>query len=283
LAERIFEPLGMSHSRAISVLDVIPNRASGYTVLPKTIQNSELIRMSAAWSAGCILSTATDMAKWDVALMNRKVLKPEDYALYWSPVTLNSGRTYPYGFGWMIHQAFGDNVIEHGGNTFGQSAGNWFFMSKGVTKPSEKGTITVIALANKYGANFGGLPNLIAGLYDPSVVGPTKSATTDPDPELTKKLRDGMNSFLNGQLRPEFHSSEMIESYKTMRHRANIGALKSAFGRVLAMKYVDSQQLPKSKLIRYSLTTEKLNHKIGMMLEVAPEGKIVRVEQSNLR
>ena len=51
------------------------------------------------------------MAKWDAALDARKLLKQSSYDAMWSPVKLNNGKTYPYGFGWFLSDENGKKVV----------------------------------------------------------------------------------------------------------------------------------------------------------------------------
>ena len=52
--------------------------------------------------SGAFMSTAVDMAKWEMALQSERILKASSKAEMWKPVILNDGQTYPYGFGWEL-------------------------------------------------------------------------------------------------------------------------------------------------------------------------------------
>jgi hypothetical protein len=45
--------------------------------------------------------------QWDAALCTEKLLKKSSLQQMWTPVKLNSGKSYPYGFGWNISNANG--------------------------------------------------------------------------------------------------------------------------------------------------------------------------------
>ena len=48
------------------------------------------------------MSTAPDMAKWEIALQTDRILTPASKKQMWTPVKLNGGDDYPYGLGWEI-------------------------------------------------------------------------------------------------------------------------------------------------------------------------------------
>ena len=68
LAERIFHPLGMTATRNTEPQPIVPNRASGYEWVNDHFENRPILAPFIAFSAGSILSTVKDMAKWDAAL-----------------------------------------------------------------------------------------------------------------------------------------------------------------------------------------------------------------------
>jgi CubicO group peptidase (beta-lactamase class C family) len=100
LHERVFAPLGMTNTRVTTVTDIIPNRADGH------VWNEEKLTKAEDWTtvrpSGAFLSTAVDMAKWEAALQTDRILKPSSKTEMWTPLVLNSGEKYPYGFGWEL-------------------------------------------------------------------------------------------------------------------------------------------------------------------------------------
>jgi CubicO group peptidase (beta-lactamase class C family) len=121
LRERILTPLGMKATRARDLPDVIPNRVSGY-VWEKDRWVNRDGDLTDIYSAGAMVSTALDLAKWDAALRKGKVLKPESLERMWTPHILPDGTNTHYGFGWGIAEEEGRTVVSHGGSTSGFSA-----------------------------------------------------------------------------------------------------------------------------------------------------------------
>ena len=116
LQERIFRPLGMTATRIISEADIIPDRSSGYRLVNGQLKNQEWVSSSINTTAdGALYTNVLDLAKWDAALYTERLLKRASFDQMWSPVKLNSGETYPYGFGWRITSVNGHRLLGHGG------------------------------------------------------------------------------------------------------------------------------------------------------------------------
>ncbi|SFB97969.1 serine hydrolase [Spirosoma endophyticum] len=82
----------------------------------KNVPN-DLIRIDGVIGDGNVYASAEDLLVWDQALYTEKLIKASTLREAFTPVKLNSGATYPYGFGWMIEE--GGNVIKHTGGWVG--------------------------------------------------------------------------------------------------------------------------------------------------------------------
>jgi CubicO group peptidase (beta-lactamase class C family)/ketosteroid isomerase-like protein len=114
--ERIFDPLGMTSSGLLSTDDVISNRVSGYQMVNGQRKNAPWL--AASWltlADGSLYTDVFDMAKWDAALYTEKLIKRSTLEQMWTPVKLNNGTTYPYGFGWRVSDVNGHRLIQHDG------------------------------------------------------------------------------------------------------------------------------------------------------------------------
>ena len=95
LTERIFAPLAMTATRTTSVIDIVPNRASGYIVRDDTLTNARpLLTLRAS---GALLSSIADLVKWDAALTRRSLVPPQVQEVMWTPATLANGSSTRYG------------------------------------------------------------------------------------------------------------------------------------------------------------------------------------------
>jgi CubicO group peptidase (beta-lactamase class C family) len=117
--QRIFDPLGMTSTRLIGTDDIIPNRVSGYSLVKGQLKIEPWVAPS--WYAtadGSLYTNVFDMAKWDAALYTEKLIKHSTLEQMWTPVKLNDGTTYPYGFAWRISEVNGHRRITHDGVDF---------------------------------------------------------------------------------------------------------------------------------------------------------------------
>ena len=114
--ERIFDPLAMTSTRLLSTDDIIANRASGYQLVNGQQKNAPWLAPSWLTTAdGSLCTNVFDMAKWDAALYTDKLIKRSTLEQMWTPVKLNNGTTYPYGFAWRISDVNGRRLIQHDG------------------------------------------------------------------------------------------------------------------------------------------------------------------------
>jgi CubicO group peptidase (beta-lactamase class C family) len=124
LARRLFTPLGMDHS--FYELDPSdPRLALGYTTF--ALSEPKVVGPEAGgWlgGAGGIYSTPGDIARWDLALIGGKVLKPESYALMTSSRALADGKLTEYGCGLSIKIQGGREVLSHNGAVSGFNTWN---------------------------------------------------------------------------------------------------------------------------------------------------------------
>ena len=164
LSERIFSPLGMTATRPTSVFDIIANRADGYVWNETRFANAE--NWPAARPSGAFLSTVLDMAKWEAALQTERILKVSTKTEMWTPVTLNNGQKYPYGYGWELDDfppgQFGGDVpsIRHGGTIPGFRAAYTRFPRQ---------NLAVVVLSNLNGAALDLVVGGIAVRYAPEL------------------------------------------------------------------------------------------------------------------
>jgi D-alanyl-D-alanine carboxypeptidase len=156
LEERILHPLGMTHSSYLPMAKTA-GLAKGYTYF--ALGPPELAEPEAeGWLFGSsgLYASAGDLAKWDIALMNGKVLGPESYKLWSSPRRLADGRMTTYGCGIAVRvNNDGDTVLRHSGADAG-------FVSYGSMVPRTKSA--VIALSNRDGTAPRDLVNDILAL-----------------------------------------------------------------------------------------------------------------------
>lgn len=123
LKKEIFEPAGMSNTTFGSNSELIKNRAHGYD--PGENDNYfKAAHHSWNWprGAGNIMSTTSDMVKWNNALRDGKIIKKELLKLAHTSQKLNDGRLTNYGLGWGVNKIANKTIITHGGAISGYLA-----------------------------------------------------------------------------------------------------------------------------------------------------------------
>ena len=157
LTDKLFRPAGMLATRttAGSTSGKIANLAQGYV-------DNDSAREAPAWVAvrpsGGFLSTVLDLAKWDRALYSDDILTAATRQQMWTPVTLNDGRTHPYGFGWMLGQVRGQRLVHHSGGMPGARADIARFVDAG---------ITIIVMMNLADVDIASIVHGLAALHVP--------------------------------------------------------------------------------------------------------------------
>ena len=139
LHTRIFEPLGMHDTLAhVAGGREVPHRAYGHSEIGGHWQRTDQSSTSAVLGDGGIYSSIDDLARWDAALYDDRLLGDASRALAFGPQVKVTGEGYEahYGFGWRIT---GDTQW-HSGETIG-------FRNVIVRWPRQR--LTVVLLSNR--------------------------------------------------------------------------------------------------------------------------------------
>jgi CubicO group peptidase (beta-lactamase class C family) len=141
MREEIFPKAGMVNSSYCSADSITRNRAHGYDYSEAGLVISPVNSYHWPFSAGALCSTADDLAKWNDALHNGRVLGVEMYKEFISPTTLINGRQTRYAKGIMVGKKHGKKMYTHPGDIQGYSCENRYF-------PDEQMTIVILTNTN---------------------------------------------------------------------------------------------------------------------------------------
>ena len=121
LEERIFTPLGMTNTVAYEEgISTVKHRAVGYSEEQAGWAQTDQSQTSAVLGDGGIYSSIDDLAKWDAALYDDRLLSARLRALAFTPVTATDDPTVRYAMGWRITQEpIGGRTLWHSGETIG--------------------------------------------------------------------------------------------------------------------------------------------------------------------
>ncbi|MFN7109174.1 MAG: serine hydrolase domain-containing protein [Brevundimonas sp.] len=99
MAERLFGPLGMTHTALDDDGAIAPGRASGYdrlVVERPGYRNALTVSLTTPFAAGALRSTVGDLLIWSNALTHDGVLNPESYREMLTTARLNDGSQATY-------------------------------------------------------------------------------------------------------------------------------------------------------------------------------------------
>ena len=207
LERKILKPLGMDHS-TFEPKPGTKNLAAGHTSF--ALGDPEIaVQEADGWiyAAGGLFTTPTDLAKWDLALMEGKVLKPESFQKMSAARRLTDGRTKNYGCGLQVLQRDGESILQHTGAVSG-------FLAFNTMLPRTKSA--VVLMTNCDHVDAGSLHNELLALLLKSVAGETPQIPKidgPPAKEMGLKLlhllqsgeieRDALGEDYNKFLTPE--------------------------------------------------------------------------------
>ncbi len=204
--ERIFTPLGMKETRRENVPEIIPNRVSGYMLNDDNtlIHGAYISNFYSTQGDMGIITTATDMAKWSMALDEGIILDKETLQQMWTLSKLSNGLesmvffgSSSYGLGWDINNYHGIVEIGHSGSFMNGYTANF-------ARFPEK-HLAVIVLTNLNPTNVARISYKIAGFYVPEL---KPIAELQPEANADSSLNKKVYDFLTGYHRGNFDTSE---------------------------------------------------------------------------
>lgn len=117
--ERLFRPLGMTHTQwRDDFTRVVPNRATAYEPVRGGGYRQDMPFTNMVGNGG-VLSTMSDLLKWNANLDHPIVGGPTFTATLETRMRLTSGRTIPYALGLINGEYDGVREVSHSGSTAG--------------------------------------------------------------------------------------------------------------------------------------------------------------------
>ncbi len=255
LDRRIFQPLG------ITAID--QDKAVGGT-FPVGYHRNALGPVRAApppadgwlFAAGELSMSAGDLAKWDVARINRSLMSADDWAAQEKAVLLADGSTTNYGLGVSLGKRSGQPYVEHSGEAVG-------FLSENIVFPEQKAAIVVLTNAD-FGDAFVAIADGLAKIVVPSGADATEAAKT-------KAARAMFDSLRNGTLDRSLLTANAAY-YFTPQVLADYKSSLAPLGEPTAFELAGQKRLRGGFVQRrYTVTYPKRKLSIGTFAE--PDGK----------
>jgi CubicO group peptidase (beta-lactamase class C family) len=120
--KNVFAVAGMEHTQVDDRFAIIPYRTRFYHKTESgDVQNADFLDSSYKIPGGGWLSSAEDMARFEVAILNDKLIKRATRDLMWTPLKPSDGSKDRYGLGWGAGDDEGIAVVGHTGGQQGTS------------------------------------------------------------------------------------------------------------------------------------------------------------------
>ena len=158
------------------------------------------------YADGDVVSTATDVARFDIALMNGRLVKPATFAEMQSASVAapGMGQGVRYGLGLTLIPSAGVTLVGHHGGVPGFAAENEML-------PAQRYAIVVLSNASDFltfRANNVVVQNTLPSLYA-ELLKATPAPAGPEDPAVTAKLRILLGDLRRGTVEPETLSEAM--------------------------------------------------------------------------
>jgi CubicO group peptidase (beta-lactamase class C family) len=217
LREKILDPLGMASAGDCNDRSTVD--ATAYTRFalgpPRPVG-----REARGWydGAGELCMAAPDLAKWDLAFLQHKILSPSSYEQFTREVPLQNGDVTHYALGLSVRDFRGMPMLSHGGEVSG-------FLALDEMFPTRNGA--VIILSNEDGVN---LNEPLADQLAQLVFLPGQPAESAAD---TARVRAFLEDLRRGKIQADqltenartYFTPEALQDIRTSL--AGLGALKS--------------------------------------------------------
>jgi D-alanyl-D-alanine carboxypeptidase len=248
MRERIFQKLGMTHTFDRDPKYIVKNRATGYELENGAFTGRDY-DLTDLFSAGAVISTVEDLAKWDAAWRNDTLLKKTSKMEAWKPFVLSDGKSNPYGFGWNVADFRGHRLISHSGSTAGFNAQISRFTDD---------DLTVIVLTNLGDSGYAGtIARGIAKIYIPAISIKEMKAQLEPDGSRAVRFAIVLRNRMENKINTEYLAENLIKALSTERAKANNARIAS-MGTLKNLWFVGAESSGDSKIYRYKVETAKL-------------------------
>lgn len=265
LERNIFAPLHMTASGS-------GHAAQGGAATPyrgkAPFTRQHVLSLDLFYGAGGIVSTASDLAKWDIALMRGTLLSARSMHDLWTAGSLHDGTPVTYAMGFVPTTLDGHQEVWHNGLTPG--AGGYCYNA---IFPGD--TLAVIVLSN--GLDFSGSPERIVRQVFESYFPEARAAmaaftpASGEDRNITARATDWLKRLQSGNIDRSQLTAQMNAAF-TPAVVAQVTRQLSAFGTPNAFQYAGKAQRGTYTEYDYRVTFAKGVQKWLFVLDAA--GKI---------
>jgi CubicO group peptidase (beta-lactamase class C family) len=252
LQERIFSPLGMKSAGDCDVKS--ESDATAYTRFALGPARPAL-REGPGWyfAAGELCMTPSDLARWDEAFLERRILSARSYDEFMREVKLKNGGATHYALGLRLSEMAGTTMVTHGGEVSGFLAINSVF-------PAKKLGIAVLSNEDNVGLTGAAATQIATALLEPRSVNAAHDA----------EVRGILAGFGQGRIdRARFtgNANSYFDAVALEDYRKSLAPL----GRLLVLNRQSEQSRGGMTHVSYRAHFEK--NTVALNIYLTPEGK----------
>lgn len=263
--ERIFDKVGLPHTKFRETNEIIMNTATGYFRVGQDMIVSPSEASSSASGDGGIVSCVDDLTKYIEAVNTGRIVSLDTLRRMQTPNRTSDGRKTIYGLGWFVRELNGLPMVSHAGNTAGYSASIAYF-------PSAK--ITVALMGNVYAFSGDNLAIQVARAIEPSLRYVPLEEKPDPNPTLTNSLFELLDSLIEGRTDSALLDEEYKGSLETPRGRMSLGGF-AQYRDHEAPRFVEKRADDPDTLFVYRM--KKADRSYRVAFTVTKENKVFAV------
>ncbi len=254
--KNILSRAGMIQTSFMEQVPPLSNMAVGYREDPKGVMVPGPSFGHWPGAAGSIVSTATDIARWDQAFFAGKIVSQKDVELATTAHILPSGESTGEGFGWDVDTYDGQPRFSYTGRTNGFTAENEYFPKTGEA---------IIILTNSADEQVRLIANAVFAVLHPAPARATPAPGEDP--KVTALLKEWIHRLQTddidaSQLSPQASSADLTENEQILR---KFGALMAAIYRGKAVDKTETH---------YRYTLQFKGASLLMVMALDTDGKI---------
>jgi len=217
LEERIFRPLGMKQT--LFEPTNLPRAASGY--VSWALGDMEIAELEGrGWigAPGGIWSTASDITRWDLALMRPGFLTPASRKIMFGERMLKNGIPTGYAGGLSVSENGGRTIYSHGGATSGFSATNVFI-------PADTAAVVVLSNTDQ-NVSAGPLARLVSSPRANAAPAPARRSQEAMKPPTPRGLAPlaAAAAFFGELQRGQVDRTKLSDDYKAFLTPARLAA-----------------------------------------------------------
>ena len=193
LQHHIFDPLHMTNTYTTADEDRLPDMARGYRHANGKVEDAPHIHPDWGYAAGFLVSTLSDLAKWDAALRGGKVVSPASYRAMTTAFMTTKNGSADYGFGLFVDSAYGQPRIGHTGGAQGYTTADEYFPKQDVR------IIAFTNLGDETPEAGEMLTNVVFADLQPAIAAKALASAPGEDAKITQTTREAFRELQTGK------------------------------------------------------------------------------------